>query len=136
MTLKIFANKLRRAADVLDELLNADINDHSSDGRLNGSVEMAASVRKGIRKVRADKGKARKAKKAKQVATAVAKGTSKKGYSYKGKHWTQRPENADKLQALIRRSTGTRRGVKNTGAVETKTPETPTAETPTPETVS
>lgn len=76
MSLQLLSKKLRRAADVLDELLQ-------EQGTPAKAAHIVASL-----------GKRRYVK---RVAGA------KKGYKYNGKHWTQRPENAHKVRRAVKR---------------------------------
>jgi len=71
MNIKQFAQKLRHAADVLDELVGIDRNTS------NETPAMAAKIQKELKNIR-------------------------KGKSYKGKHWTQKPENKARLRKILR----------------------------------
>ena len=82
--IKTLVRKLRAAANVLEELFIG-----------NGTAAIAQHIIEGPRKKLGRPPK-------------LPRSPTKKGFTYKGRHWTQRPENKKKLLAMAERSANTR----------------------------
>jgi hypothetical protein len=75
MTIKQLAQKLRHAADVLDELIGID------RATINETPAVASKIR-----------------------ASFKKRNGNFGFRYKGTHWTQQPKNRARLQRMVKRN--------------------------------
>jgi hypothetical protein len=78
MDIKTLSKKLRHAADVLDELLGFDLSTKKETPQT--ALKMLSHVKR----------------------------VTKKGYTYKGTHWTQKPENKERLVKMLRKASKAR----------------------------
>jgi len=103
--------KLRTAADAL-EALDAVTTSESNISSVRKQIE--ENIKLNMLDDEMSRGKSnlfpslKQFKKKWVVTPPSVKAANKSGYSYKGKHWTQRPENKKKVQEMIAKSTKTR----------------------------
>lgn len=103
MTLTQLAKKLRQAADVLDDLIGIDRGSSTNNDIPSTARQIISTIRRGKYKKRS------KYRPKKQMKMKAKKQSKKKAFSYKGKHWTQRPENKERLREILSKAAKTRR---------------------------